>query len=303
MRLPLSAFLSALFPLVVFAADAHAEPAFCGALRAELVALGGSGGGRQALAGAQAEARRGGCYGLFRFFGRGPSPACGGIMARVNRLARTAQPASFGILGFFSSGADLRRANLKQQMAQAGCASSSGNGGTLRTLCVRKCDGYYFPINSAATRKRLAVDQRICESMYPPGQASLYTQRYSGQTEGDMTSLAGESYAKQPFALLYRANYDHGCAASLQNSSTERGAVPLAAVKDLVVDFSPPQSAVPQIGDEASFTDSRVRIVGPVSYYALADPLAPVARATPPARVPGFVLKHAVTAAASNQAQ
>jgi hypothetical protein len=238
-------------PIVLLAGAAEAEPAFCGAIRSNLAALGTATGVQRPV-------------GIFHFF------------------------------------ASLRRANLRQQLAQAGCASTS----SLRTLCVRKCDGYYFPINSAATRKRLIVDQQVCESMYPPGQASLYVQLYSGQADGNMTSLTGEVYTEQPFAYLYRSNYDGGCASSLRKvASAGAGAVPLAAAKGLAVDFSPPQSAVPQIGDEANFTDSRVRIVGPVSYYALADPLAPVARATPPARVPGFVLKHAVTAAASNQAQ
>jgi hypothetical protein len=280
--------------LTFLAGEVEAEPAFCGALRADLAAASGatSGGSGNSLASAQAQARGAGCYGVFRFFRGAPSPACGAIMARVNRLQRAAAPRSFGLFSIFSAGPDQRRANLKQQLAQAGCASSLASGGTLRTLCVRKCDGYYFPINSAATRKRLVVDQRVCESMYPPGQASLYTQRYSGQAEGDMTSLQGEVYAKQPFAFLYRFNYDSGCASSL-GQKTMAGALVSAEipVQTKPAAFSPAQHwSAPPTADETDFSDLRsVRIVGPVSYYTLPDPVAPAAQATPPVRAPGSV--------------
>jgi hypothetical protein len=248
-----TAFIAAMVPIVLLAGAAEAEPAFCGAIRSNLAALGTATGVQRPI-------------GIFHFF------------------------------------ASLRRANLRQQLAQAGCARQSTLMSSLRTLCVRKCDGYYFPINSAATRKRLIVDQQVCESMYPPGQASLYIQRYSGQTDGDMTSLAGEVYAKQPFALLYRSNYDHGCASSLRKeASAGAGAVPDPQVQKRAADFSAAQNwSAAQTANETNLSDLRVRIVGPVSYYTLADPQAPVARATPPARVPGYVGVIAATVSASH---
>ena len=37
-------------------------------------------------------------------------------------------------------------------------------GGSLRTVCVRLCDGYYFPISFSTSRERLAQDSKTCES-------------------------------------------------------------------------------------------------------------------------------------------
>jgi len=49
--------------------------------------------------------------------------------------------------------------------------SSAGLANTYRTLCVRSCDGYYFPISYATGRGRFKTDAAVCASMYPPGEA------------------------------------------------------------------------------------------------------------------------------------
>lgn len=259
--------LSVLIPLLLIAGRADAEPAFCGAVRADLASLGSARSGN-GLAEAQAAARQAGCYGrFFLFFGRSPSPACGAILARLSRLQRFAAPVGLR-LGLFPIGPDQRRANLRQQLTQAGCAaSSSTSAAAMRTLCVRKCDGFYFPINSAATRKRLSIDQRVCESMYPPGEAGLYTQKYSGQTDGEMTSLEGEAYSKQPFAYLYRSTYDPTCASSPRLARSAPLATPVVGTAD--VEPSPVPSSSP---NRLAEVDTRaVRVVGPPTYYTLPD--------------------------------
>ena len=51
--------------------------------------------------------------------------------------------------------------------------------GTYRTLCVRLCDGYYFPISFSATRDRFARDAKTCETSCG-GQARLFVYRNPG---------------------------------------------------------------------------------------------------------------------------
>jgi len=47
---------------------------------------------------------------------------------------------------------------------------------TYRTMCVRLCDGYYFPISSSAPQRQLATDARLCESRCS-SPARLFVQR------------------------------------------------------------------------------------------------------------------------------
>ena len=46
--------------------------------------------------------------------------------------------------------------------------------GTFRTLCVRTCDGYYFPISFSTTSDRFAADEVQCEKMCPGTETALY---------------------------------------------------------------------------------------------------------------------------------
>lgn len=81
----------------------------------------------------------------------------------------------------------------------------SGFGGHLRTLCVRTCDGYYFPISSAATPADFARDQRACRMMCPDTRTELYYHSIYGQTSEDMVSAStGRPYNALPEAFAYR---------------------------------------------------------------------------------------------------
>jgi hypothetical protein len=85
-----------------------------------------------------------------------------------------------------------------------------------RTVCVRSCDGYYFPISASSSRGRWKTDAEACQSMYgAAGQAELYTYDTDGDV-ADAKSLTGERYGDQPFAFSYRVTYNQPCASQLQ---------------------------------------------------------------------------------------
>ncbi|MBW3098050.1 DUF2865 domain-containing protein [Pseudohoeflea coraliihabitans] len=78
-------------------------------------------------------------------------------------------------------------------------------GGNLRTLCVRTCDGYYFPISSAATSMDFARDARACQMMCPGTPTELYFHSVRGQDSEDMVSVATHRpYTDLPAAFRYR---------------------------------------------------------------------------------------------------
>ena len=82
--------------------------------------------------------------------------------------------------------------------------------GTYRTLCVRLCDGYYFPISFSASRSRFERDAQACERSCP-GQAQLFVHPNPDGEVEDMVDLRGRPYRELKTAFLYRAQYMPAC--------------------------------------------------------------------------------------------
>jgi hypothetical protein len=82
--------------------------------------------------------------------------------------------------------------------------------GTYRTLCVRLCDGFYFPISFATTRGNFAEDAARCERQCPT-RSRLYAYRNPGQEIEEMVGLDGTPYMKLPTAFRFRSGYVANC--------------------------------------------------------------------------------------------
>ncbi len=81
---------------------------------------------------------------------------------------------------------------------------SDNYGGSHRTLCVRTCDGYYWPISYASSRSDFARDSQNCETMCPGTEVRLFTHRVPDQESEEMVDLAGKPYADMSTAFKYR---------------------------------------------------------------------------------------------------
>jgi hypothetical protein len=92
-----------------------------------------------------------------------------------------------------------------------GNTPSPGMGDTYRTLCVRTCDGYYFPISYSTQPQRFAEDERTCQAMCPAAEVSLYTHRNPGEDVNQAISNAGRSYSELPNAFSYRKAFNPSC--------------------------------------------------------------------------------------------
>ncbi|WP_298982366.1 DUF2865 domain-containing protein [uncultured Roseibium sp.] len=84
-------------------------------------------------------------------------------------------------------------------------------GGTFRTLCVRTCDGYFFPVSFSTGKNQFVNDQARCSEICPAAETELYVYRNPGGDQAQMMSLAGDLYADQPFAHRYKSEYVEGC--------------------------------------------------------------------------------------------
>jgi len=89
--------------------------------------------------------------------------------------------------------------------------SVPGGGGTYRTICVRMCDGYYFPISFATDQSRIAEDERTCQRSCPAAEVMLFSHRNPGEDVGQAVSSSGQLYSALPNAFRYRQAFDPSC--------------------------------------------------------------------------------------------
>jgi hypothetical protein len=92
-----------------------------------------------------------------------------------------------------------------------GGGPEAANGNTFRTLCVRTCDGYYFPISYSTDANRFADDERTCRAMCPAAEAVLYTHRNPGEDINQAVSINGRPYTELPTAFAYRKAFNPSC--------------------------------------------------------------------------------------------
>lgn len=83
--------------------------------------------------------------------------------------------------------------------------------GTYRTMCVRRCDGYYFPISFSTTEELFGRDADMCSQLCPGGDAELYVHENPGGSPEEMTALDGRAYTELPAAFKYRREFDKSC--------------------------------------------------------------------------------------------
>jgi hypothetical protein len=79
-----------------------------------------------------------------------------------------------------------------------------------RSVCVRLCDGFYFPISNSVRRERLYYDSRQCMQRCD-GEARLFYYPTDGGSVETMVDLAGRSYQSLPNAFGYRRALVAGC--------------------------------------------------------------------------------------------
>ena len=74
-----------------------------------------------------------------------------------------------------------------------------------RALCVRLCDGYFFPLPSASGPLAAGGEEADCRALCPAANVALYHLSGAADQIADATSASGERYAALPTAFRYRA--------------------------------------------------------------------------------------------------
>ncbi len=186
----------------------------------------------------------------FLFFGSPPPPQCGQINAQIGRMQ-----ANLAELQSRASGAGGRAELIARYNAQ--CVNSgppnflaalfggvrSGPGGVETVplnpdatqekpldanpeearagslaVCVRTCDGSFFPVSYSASAGRLQGLEDMCRALCPNADVSLYTYPASGGVE-QAVSISGARYMDSPNALKYRQSFDSACSCRRRGES------------------------------------------------------------------------------------
>jgi len=188
-----------------------------------------------------AQARRNGCEsrGFFSLFGGQPQQ-CGPINAQIQQQRANLDRTLAELQSLQGNSADRegQRRSVLAALGQADCGPQyrayanrgffetlfgpgpgaiittppdAGSGNTFRTLCVRTCDGYYFPISYSTIAANFPQDEKVCQAMCPAAEVVLYSHRNPGEDVNQAVSNTGRNYSELPTAFAYRKAFSPTC--------------------------------------------------------------------------------------------
>jgi hypothetical protein len=84
--------------------------------------------------------------------------------------------------------------------------------GSRRPVCVRLCDGFFFPVASFSGSAEIASEEATCAGICPDAPVALYFLPAGSDKIEGATSTSGERYTALPASLRYRTTRDGACA-------------------------------------------------------------------------------------------
>ena len=85
------------------------------------------------------------------------------------------------------------------------------SGGTYRTICVRTCDGFFWPISFATVPGKFGDDEKVCQRMCPAAEVVMMSHRNPGEEVAQAVAAGGRQYSQLPNAFKYRQQFDSAC--------------------------------------------------------------------------------------------
>lgn len=134
--------------------------------------------------------------------------------------------------------------------------ATKSSGGGSRTVCVRMCDGYYFPLSRSSNSSRYVSEDGLCKKLCPNADTQLFT--LSGEDIRNAYSISGQSYMSTPNALRYRKELVSSCSCRAPGQSWAQA---LAGIEDettlqkgdiLVTEEQAREMSQPKAADSAS---------------------------------------------------
>ena len=86
---------------------------------------------------------------------------------------------------------------------------------TFRTMCVRLCDGYYWPVSFSTSPERFGRDAQVCQSSCA-APTRLFVYGNPGGSLDHMKDLKGRPYSRLPAASMFKTSYNPNCSCKAQ---------------------------------------------------------------------------------------
>lgn len=97
---------------------------------------------------------------------------------------------------------------------------------TYRTVCVRLCDGYYFPVSFSTLPNHFQRDEEVCQSKCAAPAQLYYHQNPGAGMEQAVAASSNEPYKALKTAFRYRKEYVAGCSCKISEFQPEPGSLP-----------------------------------------------------------------------------
>jgi hypothetical protein len=157
---------------------------------------------------------------------------CGPQYRLVERRVQSAQPEKRGFFDMLFGGGGSEAPREETVVEPEMDPQSTPRVSTYRTVCVRTCDGFFFPVSYATTRNAFERDEAICQATCPGSEAKLFAYPNPGGRMEQAAGVDGEPYTKLPNAFRYRKEYVSGCSCKPEGMSWAQA---LAGVDDKTV--------------------------------------------------------------------
>jgi hypothetical protein len=89
-------------------------------------------------------------------------------------------------------------------------------GGGSYLVCVRTCDGGFFPVPYVGDRDSLA---KICQGLCPNAEVQLYSMPFGGTIEESASMMSGVQYTSLPNAAKFEQAFDSSCSCRHKDQS------------------------------------------------------------------------------------
>jgi hypothetical protein len=141
----------------------------------------------------------------------------------------------------------------------------------LRAVCVRTCDGYFFPVGDLPRGSSTLAHETACQASCPGAPTQLFTLPRNEQDMSKARNLEGASYGELPFAFLHERTRVAACGCgtgtrpllSLRRDLTLRAGDAVATADSALI-LAPDRSE-----NGWSFVDFRVASLGRTQKTAL----------------------------------
>ena len=113
-------------------------------------------------------------------------------------------------------------ADQQQRMIENSIQKQKGDGVYAHAgsyaVCVKTCDGSFFPVSYSGAGSRADSLEDVCRSLCPNADMALYSFPFGG-TINEAMSPAGERYVDLPNALKYLQSFDSSCSCRRKGES------------------------------------------------------------------------------------